>query len=88
MRGALFAGGGGSVVLRGCVRARCVLEGDVSGIGGELNGTDVLLRTLAFACALVTAVVYGTPVCGDEVGDEKGVCITSMPWHEAVTNPV
>ena len=46
MRGGLFAGGGGRVVLRACVRARCELEGDVSGIGGKLDRTDVLFVRL------------------------------------------
>ena len=54
----------------------------------KLDGTDVLMKLVAFACTFMTAVLYGTPVVGDEVWNEESMRVAPMPWHEALTGPV
>ena len=60
----------GSVVASEGSGAGCEFEGHVGGVRCVLDRADVMLCAFPFACTLITAVLQGPSVCGNEVGNK------------------
>ena len=78
----------GSVVASGGRGAGCESKGHVGGVRSVLNRADVMLCAFPFACSLITAVLQGPSVCGNEMGDEKCVGVAPVPSNATLACPV